>query len=217
MKNKYTISEIRPRIFFLKFKRHYDLCMQFVRYQEFYESPSPRFRGKQFELLDYMEWYAHKYGKGVFTYTEDWSGFNCPGNIIKQVWDLNISDRNLYDYEMLSLYRKFLEKYPDGKFYVIGACEDADATMKHEVAHGFFFTQPAYKKAMTKLVKRLNKTLYKNMCKWLKEKGYTPKVYVDECQAYLSTGLPSILEIDLFKAKEDRQPFIDVFNKYFKK
>ena len=147
----------------------------------------------------------------------DWAGFNLPGEVIKKVWDLNISDRNLYDYEMLSLYRKFLEKYPDGKFYVIGAEASAktEATMRHEVAHGLFFTQPEYKKAMTKLVKKTNKSFYKNMCKWLKDKGYTSKVYVDECQAYLSTGLPQSLTIDL--TEKEQQSFIDVFNEYFKK
>ena len=39
MKKPYTVKEIKPRIFLLSFKDHYDLCMHFVRYQEFYESP----------------------------------------------------------------------------------------------------------------------------------------------------------------------------------
>jgi hypothetical protein len=210
---KYTVSEIRPRIFFLQFKRNYDLCMQFLRYQEFYESPSSKFRGHQFELLDYMEWYAFQKGAGCFTYPRDWAGFNIPGDTIKKVWDLGISDRNLYDYEMQMLYRKFLEQYPDNKFYIIGAC-NTKVTMRHELAHGLFYTQPEYKKATTNLVKGLKKPFFKSMCSSLKEMGYTPKVYIDECQAYLSTGMVDSFKV---KTKKEREPFIAAFNDYFNK
>jgi hypothetical protein len=211
MKNKYTISEIRPRIFFLKFKNHYDLCMQFVRYQEFYESASPRFRDKPFDLLDYMRWYAHKYGEGVFTYPNDWGGFNLPAEVIKRVWDLGIADRNIYDYEMKALYNKFLQQYPDGQFYIIGA-GDSGLTMKHEIAHGFFYTIPEYKVEMTKLVKKLKKSFFKSMCNSLRDIGYTRRVYVDECQAYLSTGVPTSFDLTVDKENE---PFIQLYQKYY--
>lgn len=70
----YTLSEIRPRVFFLNFKDSYNLCMHFLRYTESYESPYLKFRGKSFTIFGYMEWYAKKYGKGSFTYTNDWEG-----------------------------------------------------------------------------------------------------------------------------------------------
>jgi len=211
MKNKYTVSEVRPRIFFLKFKNRYDLCMQFVRYQEFYESPSSRFRDKAFNLLDYMEWYSKDKDRGCFTYPNDWSGFNIFGDIIKQVWDLGISDRNQYDYEMKMLYQKFLEQYPDGKFYIIGAC-GSGITMKHEIAHGFFYTIPEYKYEMTQLVKSLKKPFFKSMCNSLRDIGYARRVYIDECQAYLSTGVPT--SFDLTVDKEDK-PFVQLYKNYY--
>src|SRR5258708_3810044 len=210
---KYTVSEIRPRIFFLQFKRNYDLCMQFLRNQEFYESPNTKFRDHAFDLLSFMEWYAGKYGRGVFSYTEDWSGFNIPSYVIKRVWDLGIPDRNIYDYEMLMLYRKFLEQYPDNKFYIIGACKGATRTLKHEIAHGFYFTQIEYKKIMTTLVKNLKRSFYQDMCQTLKKIGYTTRVYIDECQAYLSTGMVSGFP----KVKKEREPFIEIYNEYFNK
>jgi len=50
----------------------------------------------------------------------------------------------------------------------------------------------------------------------LKKLGYTPKVYVDETQAYMATGLTEAF------GKEDQwveesKPFIVCFNKYSKK
>src|SRR5579864_3597075 len=98
---KYKISEVRSRVFFLQFKRRYDLCMQFLRYQEYYESVNSKFRDHAFDLLTYMEWYSHNNKLGYFSYPVDWSGFNIPGETIKKVWDLGIADKNIYDYEML--------------------------------------------------------------------------------------------------------------------
>ena len=80
MVNLYKIS---GNIFCLKFDNNYDLCMHFLRAQEFYESPFPEFKGKNFNLIDYMEKYAKAYGDNVFTYPGDWCGFNIPSNVLK--------------------------------------------------------------------------------------------------------------------------------------
>jgi hypothetical protein len=209
----YTVSEVRPRIFFLQFKRNYDLCMQFLRYQEFYESPNAKFRGHSFDLLSFMEWYSFSRKQGYFSYPIDWAGFNIPGETIKKVWDAGIPDKSIYDFEMLLLYQKFLAQYPDNKFYIIGACKGATKTMKHELAHGLFYTQPEYKTEMSKLVKNLTKPFYTKMCKSLKKIGYTPKVYVDECQAYLSTGVPEYFKLNI---KKQREPFVKLYDEWFK-
>lgn len=109
----------------------------FLRYQEYYESPNPHFRGKNFEILEFMEWYSKKHGNGVFTYPADWGGFNIPAHVIPNLWKQGIWDRNLYDYEMWTLYEKCLKKYTDGQFYFIGVSGDGQA-IRHEIAHGFF-------------------------------------------------------------------------------
>jgi hypothetical protein len=112
---------------------------------------------------------------------------------------------------MRGVYRKCLEQYPDGKFYIIGAVGQAFA-MRHEIAHGFFYTQPEYKKKMTALVKALKPTLRKKIYRELERIGYTPKVYIDECQAYLSTGFTDAFAITL---KKEDQPFVKVYNEYY--
>jgi hypothetical protein len=210
MKSQYTLSEVKPRIFFLQFKRQYDLCMTFLRYQEFYESP--KFRGKAFQILDFMEWYSREYGDGSFTYPKDWAGFNIPSHIIKQVWDLGIADRNLYDYHMKEVYQQCVKQYPDGKFYLIGTTSTKGSIMRHEIAHGMFYLNQDYRKEMIKLIKKLDASFYQSMCATLKNLGYCKQVWIDECQAYLSTGMAKAFEVD---ATEARKPFIEVFRLYY--
>lgn len=219
---EFKLEEIRPKIFLMSFDNSYDLAMHFVRYQEFYESPSPIFRGKKFELLDFMRWYSKEFGKGVFTYPDDWAGFNIPGSIIKQIWDLGISDRNNYDYEMLQIYQECAKK-SQGDFYLIGAGADdekeVDITLRHEIAHGFFYTIPEYRDTMIEFVDSLNLQVRSFLEEDLESLGYTPEVYVDEIQAYMSTGLSinyDEAESNLYHQIElAQQPFIDLYNKYY--
>ena len=210
---KYKMTEVRPRIFFLEFTNGYDMAMLFLRYQEHYESPNVRFRNKSWTIVKFMEWYSKENGDGLFTYPADWAGFNIPAAIIKHVRDLGIQDHNHYDDEMCKIYRKGLDKYPDGKFYVIAA-EGNKSVMRHEVAHGLFYTRPEYKKQMTKLVKGLDPLLLDYMHGVLKKLGYTTQVYVDECQAYLSTGFKDLMKFN--GMTEASEPFIEVFSKFYK-
>lgn len=211
MKKGFTVKEVKPRIFFMNFEKQYDCNMTFMRYQETYESPNPKFRGKQFEIIEFMEWYSQKYGEGAFTYAVDWAGFNIPGKVIDDVLRMGVTDYNKYDAIMEDIWSKGIQKYPDEKFYVIGAVGEKWA-LKHEIAHGFFYTESAYKKEATKLVKALPKTFRNRMNKVLENIGYTPKVFIDETQAYLSTGVP-----EGFKIKADRysKPFTELYNRFY--
>lgn len=79
---RYTLESMGSGIYCLRFERHYDCCMHFLRFQEYYESPE--FKGEAFSLLDFMDWYAHSYSshkhdkRPSFTYPSDWAGFNVP-------------------------------------------------------------------------------------------------------------------------------------------
>ena len=189
----FQMIKIKPRIFLFEFEDYYTLAMHFLRYQEFYESTSSKFRGKPFKLLDYMGWYQKKYGNGVFSYPKDWSGYNFPGKIIKQVNDLGIIDRNDYDDVMLDAYNKCSEKYSD--FYIIGAINNDSITLDHELAHGLFYLSKPYKEEMISLIKELPPEVYNTICKKLVELGYNRAVHVDEIQAFLSA------ENDYFEIK----------------
>lgn len=213
MMNSFSTKEIEKRIFLLNFHNEYDMCMHFLRYQEFYESPNPDFRGKQFTILEFMRWYSKKYGKGAFTYPVDWAGFNIPAHIVTDIWNIvGLYDRNPYDENMWDVFSKCLEKYPDKKFYIIGASNGNKGTIKHEVAHGLFYVNDEYKKEVTKLVKALPIAHRKKFNKFLKDTGYASKVFVDETQAYMVAGISEKFGFDESLNKQ----FVDLFKKHSK-
>lgn len=222
MKRPFVIKEVKPRIFLFEFKDRYDLCMYFMRYQEFYESPNPKFRGKSFEIFDFMKWYSKTFGKGSFSYPNDWNGFNIPSNIIWRMWNEHlISDKNIYDYEMYHAWKECNAKLNLGddkfvnQFYIIGVVKGRTETLSHEIAHGFFTLYPEYRKEMTKLVKSLDPKIKETLFKGLKKLGYTSKVYIDESQAYMSTGLREVFG-PLDQWKDERKPFQDFLKKFSK-
>ena len=215
MKKPFRIKEIKSNIFLFEFKNNYDMCMYFLRYQEYYESPSLKFRGKSFEIFDFMKWYSATYGKGSFTYPDDWNGFNIPGNVIFDVYNLDLSDRNKYDSAMFEAWTQCHEKAGSHKFYIIGAVKNDNTALDHEIAHGFFYLYPEYKKETTKLVKSLDPKIRKSINSGLEKLGYTPKVYIDETQAYLSTGLSEAFgHIDQWAA--ERKEFEKFYKKFLK-
>ncbi|OGZ16930.1 MAG: hypothetical protein A3H76_05890 [Candidatus Lloydbacteria bacterium RIFCSPLOWO2_02_FULL_54_12] len=60
------------------------LAMTFVRMQEYYESGSPRFRGRIFTLGEFKDWYRKE--RGRWSYANDWSGFNVPSYAVHAVY-----------------------------------------------------------------------------------------------------------------------------------
>jgi hypothetical protein len=88
--------------------------------------------------------------------------------------------------------------------------------LSHEIAHGLFYLNHEYKKEMKKLVKDLGPSIRKTVNEGLKKLGYTPKVYVDETQAYMSTGLSEAFG-NSNQWAEERKAFEDCFKKYSRK
>jgi hypothetical protein len=199
---KYSLKQVLPGIFLVKCRRQYDLAMLFLRCQEFYESPNPKFRGQAFELVDYMEWYSKQHGNGAFTYPKDWTGFNIPGEVIFQCHQSNIPDWNRYDDLIEDIWLECNElskskemtvngwKVPitDIPFYVIGVFEGGYA-YDHEIAHGLYFTSPMYKAAAKRLIREMPSKVRIEMRTTLKNLGYGSNVLNDELQAYMATGL----------------------------
>lgn len=198
MKIKYEIKEIKPKVFAVIIPDRYHRAMLFMRAQEFYESPNPKFRGKTFCIFDYMEWYSRTHHNN-FSYAADWTGFNFPFKVVESLYDRMLTKfvyYTSYDVIMMdiidevrqTLNLKYGPKDKNGvskaKAYIVGVSDLSSSTFDHEMCHAFYHIYPKYKKEVDAITKTIKPNAYKQMCKNLKDMGYTEQVFNDEIQAY---------------------------------
>ena len=193
MKIDYKIEEVRPNVFAVIVKDHYHRAMLFCRVQEFYESPNPQFRGKNFSIWDYIEWYSREH-RDVFTYTFDWGGFNIP---LKTAWDCydklreyespydEVMDKIVGTIEMVMFNKKNTRNWNG---YIIGADSTDSDTFEHEICHGLYATNKEYKLLVDEVTETISTKDYLTFKNNLIKMGYTNGVIDDEIQAYLSTN-----------------------------
>lgn len=185
MQINYKIKEVKPNVFAIIVKDKYDRAMLFCRAQEYYESPSKKFRRKNFSIWDYMKWYHDQYKFG-FSYGRDWSGFNIPLKVVRECYNKLTKSETPYDKVMDKILNKLKLQGPEG--YLIGAKDTEGETFKHEVCHALYHTDKNYKKQMDALTHGLPKKYYNVFASNLVQMGYTTKVVDDEIQAYLQYG-----------------------------
>ena len=218
MKIEYKIDEVRPSVFAVIVKDHYHRAMLFCRVQEYYESPNPEFRGKNFSIWDYIEWYSREHGD-VFTYTFDWGGFNIPLNVAESCYSklLKKGEFTPYDLEMNYIVKTIRGMVGNGKAYIIGAPTTEDETFEHEVCHGLYATNKEYKALVDEITETIEWQDYLKFEGNLLDMGYTAAVIPDEIQAYLSTNYEYTKfskGVSKRKCKALHKEYKKVFNKY---
>jgi len=222
MKIEYKIEEVRPNVFAVIVKDHYHRAMLFCRVQEYYESPNPEFRGKNFSIWDYIEWYSREH-RDVFTYTFDWGGFNIP---LKTAWDCyeklketetpydKVMDEIIRTIEMTMFNKKNTRNW---NAYIIGADSTESDTFEHEICHGLYATNKDYRELVDEVTIAIPLKDYQAFRKNLLKMGYNGIVIDDEIQAYLSTNY----EYSKFSkgvsrklCKELHKQYKQIFNRY---
>ena len=214
-----VVKEVAPRIYCVIVDDDYDRAMLFCRYQEYYESPYKKFRGKKFTWMEYMRFYKDAWKKRVFTYPEDWSGYNIPGNILDGGVDAFYKETE-YDEVMNDIYyycsidSQNKNNGTSCDWYLIGASSKDLKTMDHEIAHGLYYTNKAYKKIVDVLIKNIKPTHYDKLKKKLIKMGYVDdkKIIDDEIHAFMSTGLYNGL--DTKELKKYEKDFKSNFKKF---
>jgi len=186
-------------IYLIHFRKQGDMARTFLRFQEHYESP--KFMNKVFTHKEFKHWY--KKLKGKFSYYQDWDGFNIPSKILKRFYQGHFNPLSKNEKILLELFKN--EKH---NFYIIAVHgKDYKDVLKHELAHGLFYTNLIYKKMAISIIKKYSlKHIKKEL---LSLGGYNKKILDDEIQAYaislsheLNSEIPKEMQkelISLFK------------------
>jgi hypothetical protein len=164
-----------------------ELGMSFVRPQEHYESS--KFRGKIFTFDEFKDWWIHNPPKGVkpgrFTYCTYYEGFNIPSDVLKPFFQGEFNPLSFWE----NLFLDKVSVIPDKKFYLIGTRKNGKPEdLKHEMAHGFYYTSPEYKKKVQAIVREVNPDMKNKLNQYLHDENYHPAVFNDERQAYILAG-----------------------------
>lgn len=194
-------------IYLVEAPTQYALASTFLRFQEHYESP--KFRGQFFSLEEFMDWYAER--RGNFTYYKDWTGFNIPSHILTPFRKGKFNPLSKKEIKFLDLFKKVQKP-----FYVIGVARPFDLpTLKHELVHGLFYTDEAYRNRVLETMKSLDIRTFE---KALTSLGYHPAVHKDETNAYATTGVTSLVEdgLSLKKAEPVQKAMKKIFADYFR-
>lgn len=216
MNIKYKLKEIVKNVWFVDVDNKFDRAMLFLRVQEFYESDMKDIKGRDFDIIEYMRMYVMRQKKNVFTYPEDWAGYNVPSFAIADCYGNSSEMRdswNVYDKQMLSIYEHIKIRSQDSDFYLISG--NNKKTMLHEIAHGLYFTDDSYREEMDATIKNISKRIKRLLYSELKKMGYTRSVWDDEIQAYLSTDTLKHLYPHI-KHRVLEDIFSKIFKKYYK-
>lgn len=197
------IQEPLERIVHVRFAERRDLAATFLRFQEHYESPM--FKGKVFNLEEFRKWYVNNSssnsssgdsnssnGKKTrkFSYYEDWDGFNVPSRIFEPFYQGEFNPLSRKEKKLLDALEEWREE--EKQFYVIGTSGQSDmSTLRHEIAHGLFYTRPEYQKEVLNILKKIPVEERRALEKFLEREsgGYHPDVFEDEMQAYIIENL----------------------------
>jgi|SRR6478735_637575 len=190
----FSFKKLRKQLYELRFDNAHEMCMTFLRYQEFYESP--RFEGRRFTIAEFMSWYARfQNDSGVFSYPQDWGGFNLPVRIISQVQEMGIDDPNHYDDLMSFIYSIITAECDDA--YLIGL-EKGGTLDRHEMTHAMFHIDVLYRQHVLYALENVQNDLVKELKAILLDNGYAESTALDEVNAYVTTG-----DCDFFEAHRE--------------
>ena len=112
---------------------------------------------------------------------------------------------------MLNTFKDF-----KGRFYIIGSygkLNTKNNALKHETAHGLFYTNSKYKAEVREVLERVN---LDQIDEYLKKKGYHKAVFEDEDHAYILCEIDQLKDsrIGINKFKSANRKLEKIFQKY---
>ncbi len=169
------LEQIIQKVWHVKLPKP-QLGRTFLRFSEHYESE--KFRGKTFSLEEFKEWYTEQRGK--FDYYTYWDGFNMPSSVLKPFYAGKFDPLSREEKKLLDACENL-----EGKFYLIGT-DGTQGTLKHEIAHGLYYTRPSYRRDVRAALKNVDVSEVEEFCK---RENHHLSVWADETQAYIMANL----------------------------
>jgi hypothetical protein len=148
-----------------------------------------------------MRIYVKDRNEIVFTYPEDWAGFNVPGKTLTALFSQGIEDTNTYDHLMKDMYNQAKKITGSDNFYLIGTNGNEKDTFEHEMCHAFYSLNKTYKSKVNSILKGLRVSVKNKVYKHLIELGYCKKLLLDELNAYLTIDTKQILDLKFNKSE----------------
>jgi hypothetical protein len=189
----FIIKPITRHVVLFKFKTRAEAAKALLRPQEYYESP--KFANKIFTLGEYLSWYS-EYEAGGATYAKETHGYNIPSWVFEPFIKGLFDPLSPEETEIINAI-----KYRTDKFYLIGICEDSDSDVEtHETAHGLYYTNEKYKKAVDKILTAFNLNTLKA---YMKKIGYGQHVIMDECHAFIIASAEWLYDSENIQVQEE--------------
>ena len=215
---KFTITEVEHRVYHVEFETQRDLAHTMMRLQEYYEGVDDNIRGNYFTLEEFYHHFTNE--DGHFEYTKIWSGFNVPGHIVTEWFDL-FSNRDRLTFKERQLFIELFQHVNDTskRWYLIATASTSTKhvdVVKHEVAHARYYLSNEYRNECDKLVEEIDATEREAMRSNLMQMGYTTHVIKDEIQAYLSTSKKPELRLFFGKLSPATMSLVEKFRTHFK-
>lgn len=186
-----AIIRITDKILWIAYDDKYAMCMTWLRASEFHESPEEQFKLGKFKILDYIDWYAHNKGKGVFTYPTDWEGFNIGSEWLTKLYVEQkqlIPDWSDYDDSVEAIMR-YANAVCGEEWALCATMYNRQRTLKHEIAHALWATEPSYQEAQLQVIESSPQDVIVQLRNNLSAMGYGEDVLDDEVHAYLACEL----------------------------
>lgn len=175
--SRVKVAEVVPGVLHLTFPSQRLMATTMMRFQEHYESP--KYRGKIFTRAEFDAWYSSQDRPGNVSYYKYWDGFNIPSRVLRR---FKKGDFDPLDPKEQALLKRLAAR--ESRFYLIATSgKDGDPkVLRHEVAHGLWYTRPAYRRRAQALLRGVN---LKPVYRMLERLGYHPSVWLDEAHAWL--------------------------------
>ena len=200
-----TITEIQGgTIVHLNFATQKQLALTMSRPQEFYESNLDQFRGQVFTWAEFVEQFTTD--DGEFKRLKDWSGYNIPGDVLDQffeLFDLSQCEADL---------ARTVAQVRGHSYYVIGTSDSTPGVIDHELVHAHYYLNSQYRDQANTLVAQMDPVVFGDLAQLLSEWGYDQSVMVDEVNAYMSTTPQEYVrdKMNIQIPQKHMEPFIEL-------